>query len=273
MRVCVTGLGEVGLPTALYIQSRGLKVQGYDIKKSVVKKAEEHNVESTSNWGEISAADVYVVCVSTLLKGKSPDLMPVFDVCGKINEKTESSTLVSIESTIPPGTSRKIYDDIFEGELFLVHTPHRYWIGDSERHGVNQKRVIGGVNKESLKKGLEFYRDRLHMLVSAVPSAETAELCKIAENTYRYIQIAFAEELKMVSEELGIDFERLRQACNTKWNIEVLEARDGIGGHCLYKDVKYYSNLSDKTHLPESAINVDEAYRKWLKENKSKVGV
>lgn len=83
-----------------------------------------------------------MVCVSTLLKENEPDLTPVFDVCSKIAEKAESSALVSIESTITPGTSRKIHEEIFGGELALVHVPHRYWGGDPEEHGVKQTRVI-----------------------------------------------------------------------------------------------------------------------------------
>jgi len=95
-----------------------------------------------------------------------------------------------------------------------------------------------------------------------------AEMCKIAENAYRYVQIAFAEELKMVCEECGLNFDDVRKACNTKWNIEILEARDGISGHCLPKDIRYVTSLTTFNTLMKGALTVDEQYREWLKNRK-----
>ena len=91
-------------------------------------------------------------------------------------------------------------------------------------------------------------------------------MSKVAENAYRYLQIAFAEELKMTCGDLGLDFEKVREACNTKWNIEMLEARDGINGHCLPKDIRYLASVGPHNLLTQSAITVDKAYRKWLAE-------
>jgi len=95
-------------------------------------------------------------------------------------------------------------------------------------------------------------------------------MSKIAENAYRYIQLAFAEELKMVCDDLGMDFNEVRDACNTKWNIEIPEARDGIGGHCLPKDMKYFVSLTKTSKMANSAILIDESYRKWMREKISK---
>jgi UDP-N-acetyl-D-mannosaminuronate dehydrogenase len=89
-------------------------------------------------------------------------------------------------------------------------------------------------------------------------------MCKIVENAYRYVQIAFAEELRMMCEELGLDFNEVRRACNTKWNIEILEAREGILGHCLPKDIRYLISLTTYNTLLRSAIEVDKEYRNWL---------
>jgi len=112
---------------------------------------------------------------------------------------------------------------------------------------------------------LEFYRDVLGIPIHEVSSVEVAEMSKIAENAYRYVQIAFAEELRMICEESGLSFNEVRGACNTKWNVEILEARDGIAGHCLPKDTRYLSSLTSFNTLMKSALAVDEQYRKWLK--------
>jgi len=265
-RVCVLGLGEVGLPTAIYIMERGLEVWGYDIDPNAVVRAKEREIKATTDWNEIPPMDIYVICVPTLLKeDEAPDLSPVFDVTEKIAQKASSSTLVSIESTIIPGVSRKIWKEIFKEHVKLVHAPHRYWKGNPVRYGVRQLRVIGAVNQESLDAGLRFYRDTLDIPLHMVSSVEVAEISKIAENAYRYVQIAFAEELRMICENLELDFEEVRRACNTKWNIEILEARDGIGGHCLPKDIRYLAYLTPRNILLKAAILVDKEYREWLK--------
>ena len=267
MRICVLGLGQVGLPTANYILKKGFEVWGYDIDPIVAKKAKEEGIlKATSNWRKIPPADVYIVCVSTTFKDDMPDLTPVFDVCKKISQIASSSSLISIESTIIPGTSKIIYEDIFKENNNLIHVPHRFWVEDQTKHGVKQLRVIGAMNYESLKKGLNFYQNILDIYLYEVSSIEVVEMCKIAENTYRYLQIAFAEELKMICENIGINFDDVRNACNTKWNIEILEARDGIGGHCLPKDTRYFASLaaSHDARLIKNAIIVDKKYREWL---------
>jgi len=266
LEVCVLGLGNVVLPTAKYCLESGLEVYGYDINQDAVERAKLSGILASTKWEHIPTTNVYIVCVSTGLRGQLPDLSNIFDACKKIAEKSHfSSPLVSIESTIMPGTSRKIYSDVFKKNVKLVYVPHRYWAGDPIKHGVRQLRIIGAINSESLEAGLRFYKDILDIPLHVVSSIEVAEMSKIAENAYRYVQIAFAEELKMICKKLGLDFEEVRKACNTKWNIEILEARDGIGGHCLPKDIRYLASLSEYNALLKSAMEVDMQYRKWLK--------
>ncbi|MGB9693272.1 MAG: NAD(P)-binding domain-containing protein, partial [Fervidobacterium sp.] len=234
MRTCIIGLGQVGLPTAVYVLRKNLEVWGYDVNPITVERAKKEGILATYNWQEIPPRDVYVICVSTMLKGDTPDLSPIFDVCKNIAKKAHPS-LVSIESTLIPGVCRKIYENIFNKNINLVHVPHRYWAEDPIKHGVKQLRVIGAINEESLNVGLKFYKDLLKIPLHIASSIEVAEMSKIAENAYRYVQIAFAEELRMICEEIGLKFNEVRVACNTKWNIEIPEARDGIKGHCLPK--------------------------------------
>jgi len=268
MRICVVGLGEVGLPTALYVQEKGFEVWGYDINSAAVENARKKGaVKATDSWHKVPTMDIYIICVSTGLKNFSPDMSSVYDTCSKIMEK-EKPTLVSIESTILPGISRKIYEEIFKKRVHLVHVPHRYWAGNPIQHGVKQLRVIGAVDAKSLEHGLRFYRGVLEIPVHVALSIEVAELSKIAENAYRYVQIAFAEELSMMCQELGLDFNAVRAACNTKWNIKIQEARNGIKGHCIPKDTKYLANMTTANTLIESAMAVDKEYRKRLQREK-----
>jgi nucleotide sugar dehydrogenase len=252
MKVCVIGLGQIGFPVAQYVHEKGFEVWGYDI-----------TLKLTNSWKDIPHVDSYIVCVTTTQANGSPDLSAVFGVCKQVSENAGSSSLVSIESTIIPGTSRKIFQSIFQSKVNLVHVPHRYWTDEPEKHGVNQIRVIGAANARSLRAGLEFYQKALGIPLHTVSSIEIAEMCKITENSHRYLQIAFAEELRMMCAKIGIDFDELRDACNTKWNVDIPEARDGIGRHCLPKDIKYLTSLTPSVLL-ESATNVDKEYRQWL---------
>jgi len=244
------------MPTALYIRDKGFKVYGYDIKPKFAE-----NLFTTVNWREIpNDVQIYVITVSTSWEGKKPDISSVWDACQRISQRNNEA-LVCIESTVPLGTCRRIAKECALSSL--VYVPHRYWTGNPKEHGVRQIRVIGALNEESLKKGLRFYR-KLEIPLHVAPSIEVAELCKIAENAYRFVQIAFAEELRVICESNNISFEDVRKACNTKWNVEILEARDGIKGTCLPKDTRYLQQLTKCSHILDGAIAADRFYRKFL---------
>lgn len=271
MKVCVIGLGEVGLPTAKYVQTKNSDTWGYDIDQNVVKRAIESGFKNaTTDWLKIPPADVYVICVSTRVSGNLPDHSSVFDVCKKIFNRSKHVSLVSIESTIIPGTSKRIWEDIFKKQINLVHVPHRYWPKEPEAHGVNQLRVIGAIDEPSLVVGTDFYNKNLGIPLHRVSSIEAAEICKVSENAYRYVQIAFSEELRMISEELGINFKEVQEACNSKWNITLPEALNGIGGTCLPKDTLYLHSLTSYNDLLKGALNADAKYKQWLEKQASK---
>ncbi len=254
MRVCVLGLGIIGTANIEYIHEQGIQVCGYDlIKKSM------DTIETFTDWSAVPKSDVYVVTVSS---------DQVEDACKMIAEKANSS-LTSIESTVQTGTCRKISDTL--GLQTLVHCPERYWAEDPVAHGIRQKRVIGGINEQSLKKGLEFY-SALDIPLHVCSSIEVAETCKIAENAYRFVQIAYAEELGRICEGIGVSFDDLRAACNTKWNIEIPEAREGIYGKCLPKDTGYVRTMAEKVQKPlvEGAVLSDGIYKNWVTQPKKK---
>ena len=247
MRVCVVGLGTIGMPTIKYIHEHGFEACGYDLTKKSLD-----GIETFTDWKMVPESDIYVVAVTS---------DNVENVCREISSRDKSS-FVSIESTVRVGTCRKIVETF--GLRSLVHCPHRYWDEDPVNHGVRQLRVIGATNERSLERGLEFYRS-LDIPLHICSTIEIAEMCKIAENAKRFVQIAFSEELKMICEERKIPFDEVRKACNTKWNIEILEARQGIFGSCLPKDIGFLSRLADRSPLLDGAISTDQNYRKWIK--------
>jgi nucleotide sugar dehydrogenase len=266
-KVCVAGLGVVGYPTALYVSNHGFSVYGYDIDEKKVKEIKSHTpFKVVSEWSEIPNVQIYVVCVSTGWKDDKPDMSAIFDVCSKISKKG-GNPLVCIESTVSVGTCRKLAE-LFDNEVHLVHVPHRYWSGNPEEYGVKQKRVIGALDKASLDRGMEFYK-KLEIPLHPVSSLEIAEVIKITENAYRFVQIAFVEELKLLCEKNNIPFEEVREGANTKWNIELLEARNGIGGECLPKDIRYLSSLGEN-FLLTAAIKADKSYKEYLKKGDNK---
>jgi nucleotide sugar dehydrogenase len=273
-KVCVIGLGEVGLPTARYFVNLGFETWGYDLKEDTVSSARKKGIKATINWGDIPHDEIiaYIVCVSTGSSNK-PTMKNVFDVCQKIAnsnflsfypnfQNNGKKPLVSIESTVEAGTCRKLSTEVFDGNVFLISCPHRLWPENIEKYGVDQMRVMGGIDGNSLNRGVDFFR-KLGIPVVQARRIEVAELSKIVENAYRFLQIAFAEELAMLCGNLGLDFWEVRDACNTKWNINILEARGGIDGVCLPKDTKMFISLANSLLL-SAAVETDERYRKFV---------
>jgi UDP-N-acetyl-D-mannosaminuronic acid dehydrogenase len=265
--VLVIGLGQIGYSNAEYISSKGLHVDGYDISEKAIQRALHTKIihDRTLTFEEY---DYYIICISTHRPDNMfmPFLDGLFGIVRKISVEGKTNALVGIDSTIPRGTSNTI-KEILGHRLHVVHVPHRFYINEQREHGVKQTRVLGGCEQCCVSKGVEFYGDILDIPLHVVKSVEIAELSKVIENSYRFLEIAFAEELKMVCDNSMINFDDLRAAVNTKWNIKVLEAKDGIGGHCLPKDSQMYLDMS-KNYLPsnliEAAKKVDENYRRHM---------
>ena len=302
-KVLVIGLGQLGLPVAKYVLERGYDTYGYDISLKAMETAkkllgvktlappEDGNRKTTNsiciNDFGCEDFDVFIICVSTHKPDDmfSPQTNGLLSIADKISrEATKDGALVSIESTIQKGTSRRVFE-ILNHRLHVVHTPHRWYALEEKEHGVSQLRVIGGVSDCCLRAGLQFYGNnniveeqdssfssslsRSYLLRSLgislhpVSSTEVAEITKITENAHRYLQIAFAEDLYLYCQANNIDFLELRDALNTKWNVEILEPREGIGGHCLPKDTKMFIQSSvSKSKILTAAMEVDQVYRK-----------
>jgi len=288
-KVLVIGLGQLGLPVAKYVKQRGFETFGYDMNSERMKHAEKNfGIKSIEQFDEI---DVFILCVSTHDPDDeyTPYVDGLFELARKISKEAKNGSLVSIESTVPKGTSKKIFE-ILNHRLHVAHVPHRWYALEEEIHGVNQVRVIGGVSDCCLKTALQFY-DRnnvalefnditnnedtsgnpqttavdLGIPMHPVSEIEIAELTKIIENADRYLQIAFSEDLYLYCQANNVNFGELRDSLNTKWNVKILEPRDGVGGHCLPKDTKMFlqSSRSIKSKILMSAMEVDKEYRRF----------
>ncbi|HYO06287.1 MAG TPA: hypothetical protein VER14_04825, partial [Phototrophicaceae bacterium] len=274
----------------------------YDINEKAMEVAQSnYGIKKANNFSDF---DVLIICVSTHRPDDmfSPQIDSLLSVMEKISREAKRGALISIESTIPKGTSKKVFEKV-DHRLHVVHAPHRWYALEENIHGVNQLRIIGGVSSCCLQHGLNFYdgvdirisgndgsssssssikqRDSslaptspmktegrsLQIPMHPVSSIEVAELTKIIENAHRYLQIAFAEELALYCNANNISFTELRHSLNTKWNVEILEPRDGIGGHCLPKDTKMFVNSSNtiKSKILQAAIEKDEDYREYSK--------
>jgi UDP-N-acetyl-D-mannosaminuronic acid dehydrogenase len=285
--VLVIGLGQLGLPVAKYVKESGFETFGYDINTLRVENAERnYGIKGIERFDDI---DVFILCVSTHDPNDeyTPYVDGLFSLAQKISREAKNGSLVSIESTVPKGTSKKIFE-LLNHRLHVAHAPHRWYALEEDVHGVNQIRVIGGVSDCCLKKALQFYdsgnevleltdnitsnkiydtpkNNGLGIPMHPVSEIEIAELTKIIENADRYMQIAFSEDLYLYCQTNNVNFGELREALNTKWNVNILEPRDGVGGHCLPKDTKMFlqSSKSIKSKILMAAMEVDQNYRRF----------
>jgi len=286
-KVLVIGLGQLGLPVAKYVKDRGFETFGYDINRRRVEDAEKnYGIKSIKRFDDI---DVFILCVSTHDPNDeyTPFVDGLYSLAQKISREAKNGSLVSIESTVPKGTSKRIFE-MLNHRLHVAHAPHRWYSLEEDVHGVNQVRVIGGVSDCCLKIALQFYdsgnealefddhitnynnhensrKNGLGIPMHPVSEIEIAELTKIIENADRYMQIAFSEDLYLYCQTNNVNFGELRDALNTKWNVNILEPRDGVGGHCLPKDTKMFlqSSRSIKSKILMAAMEVDQDYRRF----------
>lgn len=295
-KILIIGLGQLGLPVAKFIKEQEeFDVYGYDISSKAMDRAQTTaGIKKATSFSDF---DVYILCISTHKPDDmfSPQIEGLLSIVDKISKEAKNGALVSIESTIPKGTSKKVFE-MLNHRLHVAHAPHRWYALEEQEHGVNQVRVIGGVCDCCLKVAMYFYDGKSENMNSSSSSTSTtstttsitnekskgkgkslgipmhpvsdieiAELSKIAENAHRYLQIAFAEDLYLYCQANNINFSELRDAINTKWNVHILEPREGIGGHCLPKDTKMFlhSSKSIKSKILQAAIEVDQDYRRY----------
>ena len=258
--VSVIGLGYIGLPTATLIANNGFKVYGMDPvdkvvniinqgKIHIVEPGLEDYVKKAVANGTLIAdtkphkADVFILAVPTPFKGdKEPDLSYVESAAREIAPFLQDGNLVILESTSPVGTTEKVRRWIMDENksiqykaLYFAHCPERVLPGRIVQELSTNDRIIGGIDEASTEKTVDFYK---HFVKGALlkTDARTAELSKLTENSFRDVNIAFANELSIICEKLGINVWELIRLANRHPRVNILQPGPGVGGHCIAVD-------------------------------------
>jgi UDP-N-acetyl-D-mannosaminuronic acid dehydrogenase len=264
-KVVVMGLGYVGLPKAASIAEGGFLVTGFDIDPRIVK-AISKGVVDTKEPGlrdlieevtkrqllkatldgdtAVKESDIVIMCVPTpITSEKKPDLSFVKDACKIVTSNLKSGKLIIIESTLPPQTTKTLIAPILEkgsglkcgSDFWLAYCPERITPGKALQEFAENARIVGGYEAESAKLATEFFKtfargDNL------ITDATTAEVAKLAENTYRDVNIAFANQLALICEQVGVDVLEAIKLANSHPRVSIHIPGPGVGGSCLPKD-------------------------------------
>lgn len=264
--VCVVGLGYIGLPTAAFIASKGVRVTGVDVNEKFVEAINRGEVpfvepgfdkllRKVVEAGDLVArseqvpADAYIVCVPTPFKGSNHEVDTKFiaSAVDAMASHLRPGALVVLESTSPPGTTEWMaqyivekrpdlsLDEDAENAIYIAHCPERVLPGQIMEEMESNDRVIGGLTP----KGTEMARDLYSTFCSAellTTNATTAEMAKLTENSFRDVNIAFANELSIICDKLGIDVWELIELANHHPRVNILNPGPGVGGHCIAVD-------------------------------------
>ncbi len=264
--VSVIGLGYVGLPTAALLAGAGKSVAGCDIRQSLVERINlgqtamvepglEALLSDCVGDGRLRAfdapaqADVHLICVPTpAQEDGSADLTAVISAAAAVLRVAEPGDLVVLESTIPPGTTRQILArralalGFTPGhDIFLAHAPERVLPGSALREVVENARIVGGVTERCTEVAAEFYRSFVSGPVHTT-SSDAAEVAKLAENSFRDVNIGFANELANICGSLGIDPWEVIRLANEHPRVSILNPGPGVGGHCIAVDPRFLAH-------------------------------
>jgi UDP-N-acetyl-D-mannosaminuronic acid dehydrogenase len=295
-KICVLGMGYIGLPTSSTFASRKIHVSGVDVNDKVIdslQRGELHIIEDglqplmleAINTGflsfskKVSPADAFIIAVPTpFKKGKLADMKFVVSAAESILPHLYKGNLVVLESTSPPRTTVDLVAPILERsglkagvDFFLVYSPERVLPGQILRELIENARVIGGVNKESAEAGRDLYATFVKGDI-ILTDATTAEMVKLMENTYRDINIAAANEFARLADRFGIDVWEAISLANRHPRVKILNPGPGVGGHCISVDPWFLvESAPDITSLISSARKVNDSQPQfvvdWIERN------
>jgi UDP-N-acetyl-D-mannosaminuronic acid dehydrogenase len=291
MTLCIIGLGYIGLPTATMFASHGVSVVGVDIsqkaidtinqgKAHIIEPDLDQAVKDAVNSGRLKAqltpevADYYIICVPTPFKEQpgipDPDITYVVDAAEKIAPYLRDGAVIIIESTSPVGTT-DIVDQVFrdkgvQAKYHLAYCPERVLPGKILHELIHNDRVVGGLSPEAASKAAELYRKFVQGRIVET-TAKTAEMCKLTENSYRDVNIAFANELSLICDKEGIDVYELINLANLHPRVKILQPGCGVGGHCIAVDPWFIvSRDPENAQLIHTARKVNDHKADWVVE-------
>lgn len=294
-KICVIGLGYVGLPLAVAFAKKGFFVYGLDSSRTRIdklKSAKAYIVDvdfkvvatlikrkkflPTTKTKVLSNADVVIICVPTpLRKVKIPDISYVVAASRTIKKYLKNSQLVILESTSYPTTTREVVLPILkqsqlesEKDFFLCFSPERINPGDKKFTLTKIPKVVGGLSPKSTGLAKDLY-SKVIKPVHSVSSPEVAESAKLLENTFRLVNIALANEFAIVAQKLGISIWEVIDAAKTKpFGFMPFYPGPGVGGHCIPQDPMYLSwkakKLGFKTKMIDLAAYIDHFMPKYV---------
>ncbi len=257
-KICVIGLGYIGLPTAALLANRGYDIHGVDIDQNtvdIINRGEIHIVEpeldtfvkSAVNSKKLKAdikpteADVYIIAVPTPFhEGFVPNIDYVIAATLAIVPYIKPGNIVILESTSPVGTTDRIEalladNGITIAEIYVAHCPERVLPGKIMKELVENDRIVGGTTVAATQITAHFYRDFVQGEVLET-DAKTAEMAKLTENSYRDTNIAFANELSILCDKFDINVWELIRLANRHPRVNILQPGAGVGGHCIAVD-------------------------------------
>lgn len=291
LRVVVVALGKIGLPVAVHIARAGHQVTGCDVDAAVCELVNSAQVPFPGESGlEEALAEVIgsghlvartdtteaaaggadlVLAVPPLMIGgdRQPDFAAIDAVTDALGRGVRPGTLVSFETTLPVGVTRgriaprlaELSGLALEEELFVVHSPERVFSGRIFRDLDTYPKLVGGLGPRSEELGVSLYRRFISAEVRAMGSAEAAELAKLAETTYRHLNIAFANELARYADRTAIDLDRVIEAANSQPYSHIHRPGVAVGGHCIPVYPHFYLQGDPDARLPRVAAQVNEA--------------
>jgi UDP-N-acetyl-D-mannosaminuronic acid dehydrogenase len=300
-KICVIGLGYIGLPTSALLANRGYDVHGVDVVQSVVdiiNQGKIHIVEpeldtfvkAAVNSGKLKAdtkpanADIFIIAVPTPFHdGFVPNIDYVVSATKAIAPYVQEGNIVILESTSPVGTTDLVEEtlaqerpELFEidtsnsqfsilnSQLHIAHCPERVLPGHIMRELVENDRIVGGTTPEATKITAEFYREFVAGEVLET-DAKTAEMAKLTENSFRDTNIAFANELSMLCDKFGINVWELIKLANRHPRVNILNPGAGVGGHCIAVDPWFIVHAGGETaKLIKTSREVNNYKTEWV---------
>jgi len=300
VRFGVVGLGYVGLPLAVEFANENFKVTGIDIDESKVNKLKNGKnyisdvnddelkravkngyIKATTDFSVIKDLDFISICVPTPLnKLKDPDMSFIQNSMTEITKYLHKDLIIVLESTTYPGTTKEFLLPILEKtglkvgkDIYLAFSPERVDPGNKIYKTKNTPKVLGGITSKCTEYSKKVY-DQVFDKVVPVSSAETAEMTKLLENTFRMINIGLVNEMAMVCDKLGVDVWEVIDAAATKpFGFMKFYPGPGLGGHCIPIDPHYLSwkmkSLNYKTKFIDLAAEINTAMPEYVIQNVS----
>ena len=279
-KICVLGLGYIGLPTALLLAQK-YTVVGVDINEKIIQKLNNGNLpfeekdlnklfeKTRGNFSAspgVEPADIFIIAVPTPLEEslKIADLQYVRSAAEMVVPSLRKGNLVILESTVPPCTSENVILPILErsglnrNEFLFVHCPERAIPGNTLFEMINNDRIIGGINEQSSHAAKNVYASFVKGRL-LITDTKTAEFVKLMENTSRDVNIALANEFAKIASEMKIDIWQAIDLANRHPRVKILQPGPGVGGHCIAIDPWFLTETSTQAQMISLARSINDS--------------